>query len=84
MLGYLLLATGLVGYAVARGLLGFLAATVVWSLGDLLMMGRVYAVVVDLAPAEAAATTSPSTAPAGASPASPPRSSVPNCSHTSA
>ncbi|WP_329577145.1 MFS transporter [Kitasatospora sp. NBC_01250] len=52
-LGYLLLAGGLAGYAAARTLPGYLAATVVWSLGDLLMMGRSYAVVVDLAPAEA-------------------------------
>jgi MFS family permease len=51
-LGYLLLAAGLAGYAAARTLPAFLAATVVWSLGDLLMMGRIYAVVVDLAPAE--------------------------------
>ncbi|MFF7636511.1 MFS transporter [Kitasatospora sp. NPDC008050] len=52
-LGYLLLAGGLTGYAAARTLPGFLAATVLWSLGDLLMMGRIYAAVVDLAPAEA-------------------------------
>ncbi|MEV4170618.1 MFS transporter [Nonomuraea sp. NPDC049709] len=48
--GYLLLATGLAGYAVAGGLPGHLAATVVWSAGDLLMFGRSYAMVVSIAP----------------------------------
>ncbi|NJP92954.1 MFS transporter [Nonomuraea sp. FMUSA5-5] len=51
--GYLLLATGLAGYAVADGLAGHLAATVVWSAGDVLMFGRSYALVVDLAPEDA-------------------------------
>ncbi|MEU1628087.1 MFS transporter [Streptomyces sp. NPDC020096] len=49
-LGYLLLAVGLVGYATAHTLPTSMAATVVWSLGDLLMMGRAYALVADLAP----------------------------------
>ncbi|MGR6918340.1 MFS transporter [[Actinomadura] parvosata] len=51
--GYLLLAAGLAGYAVADGLAGHLAATVVWSAGDVLMFGRSYALVVDLAPEDA-------------------------------
>jgi MFS family permease len=48
--GYALLALGLAGYAAAHTLGVFLAATVVWSLGDLLLMGRAYALVADLAP----------------------------------
>jgi MFS family permease len=51
--GYLLLASGLGGYALAHDLAGYLAATVVWSVGDLLLVGRVYAVVARLAPAGA-------------------------------
>lgn len=51
--GYLLLASGLAGYALAYSLAAYLAATVVWSIGDLLLVGRVYAVVVRLAPANA-------------------------------
>ncbi|WP_223279845.1 MFS transporter [Streptomyces sp. SDr-06] len=49
-LAHLLLAAGLTGYALARTLPALLAAAVVWSLGDLLVMGRVYALVTDLAP----------------------------------
>ncbi|WP_247616662.1 hypothetical protein [Streptomyces sp. MK37H] len=48
--GYALVALGLAGYAVAHGLAGLLMSTVVWSLGDLLLMGRIHAVVADLAP----------------------------------
>jgi MFS family permease len=48
--GYALLALGLAGYAAAHTLGVFLAATVVWSLGDLLLTGRAYALVADLAP----------------------------------
>ncbi|UBU08736.1 MFS transporter [Nonomuraea gerenzanensis] len=51
--GYLLLATGLAGYAASGGLPGHLAATLVWSAGDVLMFGRSYALVVDLAPPDA-------------------------------
>ncbi|WP_272896057.1 MFS transporter, partial [Nonomuraea sp. MG754425] len=51
--GYLLLAVGLAGYAVADGLPGHLAATVVWSAGDVLMFGRSYAMVVSIAPEHA-------------------------------
>ncbi|MCZ4096767.1 MFS transporter [Streptomyces sp. H39-C1] len=49
-LGYVLLAVGLAGYAVAHALTASLAATVVWSLGDLVILGRSYALVADLAP----------------------------------
>ncbi|MER7174890.1 MFS transporter [Streptomyces mesophilus] len=48
--GYLLLALGLGGYAVAPTLSAHLAATVVWSAGDLLLVGRAYAIVAALAP----------------------------------
>ncbi|RAG81108.1 MFS transporter [Streptacidiphilus pinicola] len=50
-LAHLLLAAGLVGYALLRSLPALLAAAAVWSLGDLLVMGRAYALVTDLAPA---------------------------------
>ncbi|MEU9145528.1 MFS transporter [Streptomyces sp. NPDC048349] len=49
-LGHVLLAIGLAGYAVARTLPEFLMATAVWSLGDVLVLGRVFSVVADLAP----------------------------------
>ncbi|MEU0942369.1 MFS transporter [Streptomyces canus] len=51
--GYLLLAAGLSGYALAHDLTGYLSATVVWSAGDALLVGRVYTVVAGLAPAGA-------------------------------
>ena len=53
--GYLLLAAGLAGYAVAHTLPALLAPTVAWSLGNLLLMGRAFAVVSELAPAGATA-----------------------------
>ncbi|MFE3762626.1 MFS transporter [Streptomyces sp. NPDC059104] len=49
-LGYALLAAGLAGYAMARGLPAFLAATAVWSVGEVLVLGRVLGVVAGLAP----------------------------------
>ncbi len=49
-LGHVLLAVGLLGYAASHTLATALPATVVWSLGDLLMLGRAYALVADLAP----------------------------------
>ncbi|WP_411088075.1 MFS transporter [Streptomyces sp. 061-3] len=49
--GFLLLGLGVGGYALARDLDAYLAATVVWSVGDLLLVGRAYAVVAELAPA---------------------------------
>ena len=48
--GYLLMAVGLAGYAVAHTLPALLAPTVAWSLGNLLLMGRPFAVVSELAP----------------------------------
>lgn len=49
-LAHLLLATGLTGLALSRTLPTLLASAAVKSLGDLLVMGRVYALVTDLAP----------------------------------
>ncbi|MGW8375014.1 MFS transporter [Streptomyces sp. ODS28] len=49
--GCALLAVGLSGYAAATGLPGYVAATVVCGLGDVLIMGRAFAMVADLAPA---------------------------------
>ncbi|MFB6813676.1 MFS transporter [Streptomyces sp. NPDC056347] len=49
-LAHLLLAAGLTGYALAHALPALLASAVVWSLGDLLVIGRVYALVTALAP----------------------------------
>ncbi|MEU6663100.1 MFS transporter [Streptomyces sp. NPDC046821] len=49
-LAHLLLAAGLVAYALAHTLPALLASAAVWSLGDLLVIGRVYALVTDLAP----------------------------------
>jgi MFS family permease len=48
--GYGLMALGLLGYAQAHTLAAHLVATLVWSLGDLLLVGRIYAIVADLAP----------------------------------
>jgi MFS family permease len=48
--GYLLLGCGLVGYGFARSLVTFAAATVLAALGDLLLMGRLLAIVATLAP----------------------------------
>lgn len=49
-LGYALLAAGLAGYATARGLPAFLAATAVLSVGETLVLARVLGVVAGLAP----------------------------------
>ncbi|HEY3481423.1 MAG TPA: MFS transporter, partial [Streptomyces sp.] len=49
-LGHVLLAAGLAGYALSRALPALLVSAVVWSLGDLLIMGRLYALVTGLAP----------------------------------
>ncbi|MGK4585402.1 MFS transporter [Kitasatospora sp. HPMI-4] len=49
-LAHLLLAAGLTGYALTRTLPALLVSTAVRSLGDLLVMGRIYALVTDLAP----------------------------------
>ena len=53
--GYVLMALGLAGYAVAHSLVAFLAPTVAWSLGNQLLMGRAFAVVSSLAPPGASA-----------------------------
>lgn len=49
--GYVLMAAGLAGYAVAHTLPALLGPTALWSLGNLLLMGRAFAVVSGLAPA---------------------------------
>ncbi|MFE9427370.1 MFS transporter [Kitasatospora sp. NPDC006697] len=53
--GCTLLAAGLAGYAAARTLPALLAVTVLWSLGDLLLVGRAHAAVATLAPTGATA-----------------------------
>ncbi|CAM5246445.1 MFS transporter [Streptomyces spiroverticillatus] len=50
-LGYVVMACGLAWYAVARDLPSFVLATVLWGLGDALVMGRVFGVVAGIAPA---------------------------------
>jgi hypothetical protein len=54
--GYALMAAGLAGYAVAHTLPALLAPTALYSLGNLLLMGRAFAVVSALAPAGGAAS----------------------------
>ena len=49
-IGYVLLAIGLFANGQADNLPVFLAATVVWSLGDLLLLGRYYTIVSAIAP----------------------------------
>jgi MFS family permease len=49
-IGYLLLGAGLFANGFAQNLPTFLAAAVVWSLGDLLLLGRYYTLVSALAP----------------------------------
>ncbi|GCE02540.1 MFS transporter [Embleya hyalina] len=49
-LAHVLLAAGLIGFAVAHTLPALLVSAAVGSVGDLLIMGRVYALVTDLAP----------------------------------
>jgi MFS family permease len=50
LMGYVVLAIGLAGTAAATRLPEFVAATVVWSLGDLLLLGHPYSVISALAP----------------------------------
>ncbi len=52
-LGYVLLGAGLVATGQAHGMVPLAAATVLWSLGDLVLLGRATAVVAGLAPAGA-------------------------------
>ncbi|TCN35132.1 putative MFS family arabinose efflux permease [Kribbella orskensis] len=49
-IGYVLLAIGLFANGHADNLPAFLAATVIWSLGDLLLLGRYYTIVSAIAP----------------------------------
>ncbi|NEA35216.1 MFS transporter [Streptomyces sp. SID13031] len=49
-LGYLLLGAGLIANGFSHSLPAFLAAAVLWSLGDLLLIGRALSVVAELAP----------------------------------
>lgn len=48
--GFCLMAAGMAGYAAARSLPVMLAPTVAWSIGNLLLTGRAFAVVTSLAP----------------------------------
>jgi MFS family permease len=50
-LGFTVLAVGLALTGLATGLAGFVTATVVWSVGDVLLMGRAYSLVTRIAPA---------------------------------
>ncbi len=52
-IGFCLMAAGLAGYAASHSLIMLLAPTVCWSIGNLLLTGRAFAVVTGLAPAEA-------------------------------
>ncbi|HEY2791529.1 MAG TPA: MFS transporter, partial [Micromonosporaceae bacterium] len=49
-IGTLVVALGLIGYALAHSLAAFIVATVVWSLGDVLIIGHATAIVASLAP----------------------------------
>lgn len=49
-LGYFILAAGLVLNGFVTTVVGFLVATVIWSIGDLILLGRVYTVVASIAP----------------------------------
>jgi hypothetical protein len=51
--GYLVLAAGLLAMGFVTSLPAFVAATVVWSVGDVVLMGRAYTIVAGLAPATA-------------------------------
>ena len=55
VLGYLMMAAGFGGYALAHTLPALLVPTALYSLGNLLVMGRSFAIVSELAPAEASA-----------------------------
>jgi MFS family permease len=52
-LGYVLLGVGLIANGFSHSLPAFLAAAVVWSLGDLILIGRALSVVAELAPEHA-------------------------------
>nr|WP_238341512.1 MFS transporter [Actinopolymorpha rutila] len=48
--GYTILAGGLLLNGFATSMLGFGIATVIWSIGDLMLLGRVYTIVASIAP----------------------------------
>jgi MFS family permease len=52
-LGYVLLGAGLIANGFSHTLPAFLAAAVVWSIGDLLLIGRALSVVAEIAPEHA-------------------------------
>lgn len=54
-LGFILLGTGMAGYAVAHSLAALFAPTVIWAIGNLLLTGRAFAVVTALASPDATA-----------------------------
>jgi Major Facilitator Superfamily len=54
-IGFCLMAAGMAGYAMAHTLAGLMVPTVSWSIGNLLLTGRAFAVVTGLAPAGATA-----------------------------
>ncbi|MEP6796763.1 MAG: MFS transporter [Lapillicoccus sp.] len=51
-IGYAVLAAGLAATGVATTVLGFVAATVLWSVGDLVLLGHSWSLVSQLAPAK--------------------------------
>jgi MFS family permease len=53
--GYALLGAGLLANGFASTLPQFAAATVLWSLGDLILLGRAYSLVADIAPEQSRA-----------------------------
>jgi hypothetical protein len=53
--GFILLGTGMAGYAAAHSLAALFAPTVAWAIGSLLLTGRSFAVVTALAPSGATA-----------------------------
>ena len=63
--GFVVLAAGLALTGVATGLAAYVVATVVWSVGDVLLMGRAYALVSAIAPAHARGSYLAAYAPAG-------------------
>lgn len=55
-IGYAVLAVGLAGTGLATTLPGFVAATVIWSIGDLLLLGHSWSIISELAPERARAS----------------------------
>ena len=50
VLGYTTLGTGLLLNGFVTGAVGFVVATVIWSIGDLVLLGRAYTIVAAIAP----------------------------------